>query len=138
MSVYSIGETARKTGVKVPTIRYYEDIGLLPKPPRLDNNRRTFDQAAVDRLSFIRHARGMGFEIADIATLLSLTDNPLQSCREADQIARARLADIEQRIRQLQGLRKELKGMIESCHQTHVDSCHIIEGLSERPCAACA
>lgn len=138
MSVFSIGETARRTGVKVPTIRYYEDIGLLPKQPRLDNNRRTFDQAAVDRLSFIKHARGMGFEIDDIGTLLSLRDHPNQSCREADQIARARLNDIECRIRELQSLRKELKAMVESCHQTHVDSCHIIEGLSERPCAACA
>lgn len=138
MSAFSIGETARRTGVKVPTIRYYEDIGLLPKPPRLDNNRRTFDQAAVDRLSFIKHARGMGFEIGDIATLLGLRDNPGQSCREADQIARARLMDIERRIRELQSLRKELKGMVETCHQQRVDSCHIIEGLSERPCAACA
>jgi Cu(I)-responsive transcriptional regulator len=138
MSVFSIGEAARKTGVKVPTIRYYEDIGLLPKPARLDNNRRTFDQAAVDRLSFIKHARGMGFEINDIATLLTLRNNPRQSCREADQIARARLSDIEQRIRELQSLRKELKAMVESCHQEHVESCHIIEGLSERPCAACA
>jgi len=138
MNVYTIGETARKTGIKVPTIRYYEDIGLLPKPPRLENNRRTFDQEAIDRLSFIRHARGMGFEISDIATLLSLRDVPGQSCHEADQIARARLNDIEQRIRELQSLRKELKSMVESCHQTRVDSCHIIEGLSERPCAVCA
>lgn len=138
MSVFSIGETARKTGVKVPTIRYYEGIGLLPKPPRLDNNRRTFDQSALDRLSFIKHARGMGFEINDIATLLALRDKPGASCREADQIARARLTDIERRIRELQSLRKELKAMVESCHQIDVDSCHIIEGLSERPCTACA
>lgn len=138
MDTYSIGEAARQTGVKVPTIRYYESIGLLPKPPRADNNRRHFDKAAIGSLGFIRHARNLGFEIADIAVLLALREKPSTSCREADLIARSRLADIEDRIRQLEALRGELKDMIDGCHQQRVAECHIIEGLSERPCAGCA
>jgi DNA-binding transcriptional MerR regulator len=66
MKSYSIGEAARHSGVKVPTIRYYESIGLLPAPPRADNDRRIFDHAALERLAFIRHARSMGFEINEI------------------------------------------------------------------------
>lgn len=132
MKRYSIGDAARHSGVKVPTIRYYEGIGLLPAPPRADNDRRLFDQAAVDRLAFIRHARGMGFEIDEIAALLSLRDNPRQSCAKADEIARAHLADIEERIRQLEALRAELKSMIDNCVSERVGDCNIIEGLSER------
>lgn len=129
MTNYSIGQAARHSGVKVPTIRYYESIGLLPKPPRAQNNRRHFDQTALDRLAFIRHARGMGFEITEISALLSLRENPRQSCAKADEIARSRLADIEYRIRQLEALRAELKTMIENCVSERVANCHIIEGL---------
>jgi len=132
MKGHSIGAAARQTGVKVPTIRYYESIGLLPPPPRADNDRRLFDDAAVQRLAFIRHARSMGFEITEIAALLSLRENPRQSCAKADEIARVRLADIEERIRSLQSLRAELKTMIDSCDRKRVSDCHIIGGLVER------
>jgi DNA-binding transcriptional MerR regulator len=132
MKSYSIGDAARHSGVKVPTIRYYESIGLVPAPPRAGNDRRLFDHAALERLSFIRYARGMGFEINEIAVLLSLRDNPHQPCAKVDEIARSRLSDIEERIRQLRALRAELKIMIESCASERVDNCRVIESLSER------
>lgn len=132
MKHYSIGDAARHSGVKVPTIRYYESIGLLPPPPRADNDRRVFDEAAMERLAFIRHARGMGFEMSEIAALLSLRDNPRQSCVKADEIARTRLADIEDRIRNLEALRAELKTMIDGCRSKRVSDCNIIGGLVER------
>lgn len=135
MKSYSIGEAARHSGVKVPTIRYYENIGLLPAPPRADNNRRVFDHAALERLAFIRRARSIGFEMNEISALLSLRDNPRQSCAKADEIARARMADIEERIRQLETLRDELKTMIRNCASKRVSNCNIIGGLSERCCA---
>ena len=87
----SIGEASRTCGVKVPTIRYYEQIGLLPAAPRTEGNRRRFDAGDLRRLAFIRHARALGFEIDAIRTLLTLQDNPHQSCGTADAIARARL-----------------------------------------------
>lgn len=131
MKSYSIGQAARYSGVKVPTIRYYESIGLLPPPLRADNDRRTFDHASLQRLAFIRHARRMGFEMNKIFTLLSFRDTPRQSCAKVDEIARTRLADIEERIRQLKTLRTELKTMIESCTSECVSSCDVIEGLSD-------
>ena len=67
----AIGDLARQTGVKVPTIRYYEDIGLLPAAPRTESNRRQYDGRAVRRLKFIRHARELGFEVEAIRELLA-------------------------------------------------------------------
>jgi DNA-binding transcriptional MerR regulator len=81
----SIGEASRSCGVKVPTIRYYEQIGLLPAPPRTESNRRTFDAGDLRRLAFIRHARELGFEIDAIRTLLTLQDDPRQPCATAEQ-----------------------------------------------------
>ena len=84
----SIGELSRRTGVKQPTIRYYEQIDLLQAPERSEGNQRRYGQRAVDRLTFIRHARDLGFQLEAIRDLLSLTDDPSQSCAAADAIAK--------------------------------------------------
>lgn len=76
-----------ETGVKVPTIRFYEKIGLLEEPPRTASDRRLYDGAATRRLAFIRHARQLGFEIDDIRALLALSDEPDQPCTEVNRIA---------------------------------------------------
>ncbi len=126
-----IGEASRTCGVKVPTIRYYEQIGLLPAAPRTEGNRRRFDAGDLRRLAFIRHARALGFEIDAIRTLLTLQDNPHQSCGTADAIARARLAEVEQRIDSLIALKAELDLMVESCRHGKVADCRVIEVLAD-------
>lgn len=126
-----IGEAAKQSGVKVPTIRYYEQIGLLPAPPRSDGNRRMYVAADLRRLTFIRHARELGFEIEAIRTLLVLQDEPNQSCATADIITRERLADVEQRIRSLTALKAELELMLEGCSQGRVAECRVIEVLAD-------
>jgi DNA-binding transcriptional MerR regulator len=126
-----IGEAARQSGVKVPTIRFYEQIGLLPAPLRSEGNRRQYDGNDLRRLTFIRHARELGFEINAIRTLLVLQDQPGQSCAAADEIARARLADIQQRIASLTALKAELKRMVASCAHGTVDQCRVIEILAD-------
>jgi len=126
-----IGEAARRSGVKVPTIRYYEEIGLLPAPSRTEANRRLFDAADLRRLAFIRHARELGFEVDAIRTLLSLQDNPNQPCAAADQIARARLAEAEQRIASLTALKAELERMVSECACGRVAECRVIEILAD-------
>jgi DNA-binding transcriptional MerR regulator len=127
----SIGEAARSSGVKVPTIRYYEQIGLLPAPPRTEGNRRTFGPSDLRRLAFIRHARELGFEIDAIRALLTLQDDPHQPCGTADAIARARLAEVQQRIDSLTALKAELGVMIESCSHGKVADCRVIEVLAD-------
>lgn len=131
MTGVAIGEASRQSGVKVPTIRYYEQIGLLPAPQRLDNNRRLYDPGDLRRLAFIRHSRELGFDIDAIRTLVSLQDNPAQSCDTADTIARSRLAEVEQRIRSLTALKAELDTMIEGCKHGRIAECRVIEVLAD-------
>ena len=127
----TIGDAARHSGVKVPTIRYYEEIGLLPQPQRSEANRRFYEAKDLQRLRFIRHARELGFDIEAIRTLLTLQDDPDQPCAIADTIAKARLADVEQRIQSLMALKRELETMIEGCSHGHVGNCRVIEVLSD-------
>jgi DNA-binding transcriptional MerR regulator len=126
-----IGAAARHSGVKVPTIRYYEQIGLLPAPPRSDGNRRQYDAGDLRRLAFIRHARELGFEIDAIRALLALQDHPHQSCAEAHQIACDRLAEVEQRITSLTALRNELERMVTRCAHGQIAECRVIETVAD-------
>lgn len=125
-----IGALARETGVKVPTIRYYEEIGLLPAPPRSGSNRRLYAAADAARLGFIRHARDLGFGLDAIRTLLALQERPEQSCDEADSIARARLAEVEDKIAWLNALKAELDRMLENCARGKIATCQVIEALA--------
>lgn len=128
----SIGELARRAAVKVPTIRYYEQIGLMPATVRTTGKQRRYRKDAVARLAFIRHARELGFEVDAIRTLLSLQDNPDQSCSRADEIATARLVDVEKRIASLRALRRELRNMLDECARGRVGECRVIETLADR------
>jgi DNA-binding transcriptional MerR regulator len=131
MQGVSIGEAAAASGVKVPTIRYYEQIGLLPAPPRTEGNWRHYSGGDLRRLAFIRHARELGFEIDAIRALLVLADKPEQSCATADQIARAHLLEIDSRISRLRALRAEVERMTEECAHGRVADCRVIEVLAD-------
>ena len=126
---HSIGTLARKTGVKVPTIRFYESIGLLPAPPRTQSNRRVYGDDAINRLRFIRHARELGFEVPTIRELLELTGEPQRSCEKVDAIAREHLHEIESRIERLTALRSEVRRMLKQCMHGRIADCRIVEVL---------
>ena len=126
-----IGSVARETGVKVPTIRYYESVGLLGRPERTESNRRTYDNGAVRRLRFIRHARELGFEVDAIRQLLDLSDQPERSCAEVDGIARTHLDAIDEKIARLTALRGEVRRMIEEGEHGRVAQCRVIEILGD-------
>lgn len=130
MSELAIGALARRTGVKVPTIRYYESIGLLPAPQRSASNRRSYGPEAVRRLRFIRHARELGFEIGAVRQLLSFADKPDRSCAEVERIASAHLSDIGSRIARLTALRSEIRRMVTQCGMGRISGCHVIEVLA--------
>ena len=127
----AIGKVAAAAGVKIPTIRYYEQIGLLPAPDRTEGNRRTYSQSEVDRLTFIRHSRELGFGIDEIRTLLTLQDAPHQSCHEADSIAKAHLIEVDQKIASLTALKAELQRMVDGCTHGGVETCQVIEILAD-------
>lgn len=126
-----IGELARRTGVKVPTIRFYEQIGLLAPPPRTEGNQRRYGKAEIDRLNFIRHARELGFEVEQIRELLAMSQEPQASCHQADSIAKAHLREVDRRIERLQVLREELARMIDECGHGRICDCRIIEVLAD-------
>lgn len=127
----SIGALARQTGVKVPTIRFYESIGLLPPPERTASERRVYDRRAVQRLAFVRHARDLGFSVEAVRSLLDLADHPDQSCADADRLAAEHLEEIERKIAQLQALRDELARVTAECARGRVADCRVIEVLSD-------
>src|SRR6185436_7096128 len=115
MIAIAIGDLARRAGVKVPTIRYYESIGLLPSAPRTESNRRQYDDNAVKQLKFIRHARELGFEVDAIRELLDLAEQPQRSCAKVDALAREHLQGITSRIERLTALKAEVENMIKAC-----------------------
>ncbi|MFP4537250.1 MAG: MerR family transcriptional regulator [Dichotomicrobium sp.] len=127
----SIGALARKTGTKVQTIRYYEQIGLMPEPGRTDGGQRRYGEADLDRLAFIRHARQLGFPLDAIRELLELADRPDQPCAAADSIAQRQLRQVEQRIARLEALRTELRRMIRECDGGSLADCRVIEVLRD-------
>lgn len=127
----TIGDLSRQTGCKVQTIRYYEQIGLLPIPDRSQGNQRLYDPAHADRLAFIRHARELGFHLDAIRELLSLADHPSQPCEAADAIARAQLQQVEHRVARLLSLKRELERMVEQCRGGKIADCRVIEVLAD-------
>lgn len=126
----AIGELSRRTGVKVPTIRYYEQIGLLSSPTRTEGQQRRYGTEEVRRLNFVRHARELGFEIDAIRQLLSLAAEPDRSCGEVHDVTKAHLDEINSRIARLTALRDELQGMV-ACDHKRIAECRIIEVLAD-------
>jgi len=133
----SIGQLAEKCGVKVPTIRYYEQMGLIDEPDRSAGNQRRYDKAALQRLRFIRHARDLGLDLAAIRALFSLDDEPDLPCQQAHAIAQAHLDDVYRRIAWLQGLAQELTRITKECSGATIGACNVMASLADHQyCAA--
>jgi len=130
--MFSIGQLSKQTQVKVPTIRYYEDIGILAPAERTEGNQRRYDAAGLERLSFIRHARELGFSIAAITSLIELQEHPDRSCSEATAIAAAQLTDVRVKIRKLKKLEKELARISTGCDGEGVSAdCYVLTALAD-------
>lgn len=129
--MFTIGKLGKAAGVKVPTVRYYEQIGLLPPPDRSEGNQRRYGSETLTRLSFIRHARDLGFPLESIRDLLTLQDDPEQPCAAADAIVRSQLAAVSDRIARLEALRCELERMIDQCAQGAIGECRVMQVLGD-------
>lgn len=134
---YSIGKLAKIANTKVQTIRYYEQIGLIPAVHRTQGNQRFYGGHHRDRLSFIRHARELGFPLDSIREMLALSDDPDRSCAMVDQIAQQQLDAVKSRIARLRALQSELERMLEQCGAGKVRDCHVIEVLADHSHAKC-
>ena len=131
MSDLSIGRLSKLSGVKIPTIRYYESIGMLAEPPRSPGGQRRYDDNHLEQLRFIRHGRDLGFGLDALRALQQLSDTPNQSCEAADAIARAQLTEVRHRIAGLKAVEAELARMVERCSHGVVDECRVIHTLSD-------
>lgn len=124
-----IGELARHSGVPAKTIRYYEDVGLLPKPRRADNGYRVYAPDAVRVLRFIRSARELGFPLDDVRALLGLWEDHSRPSREVQALARRRMEEVDARIAELTRLRAELEHLVQNCHGDDRPDCPILDAL---------
>lgn len=132
----SIGEMSRRTNVKVPTIRYYEQMGLITAPERSSGNQRRYSRSELQRLSFIKHARDLGLTIDAIRELLELSESPNKPCEFADKIASQHLQSVQSKIKQLKKLEKELKRIVSSCDGDTVENCYVIQALANHELCA--
>lgn len=127
------GQMAAVTGVDVETIRYYEREGLVPAPPRDASGYRIYDQAAVRRLTFIRHCRSLDVSLADVRKLLALLDDPGCACTAADAVVDAQIVRVRERIEILRSLEGTLVELRARCHSpTSSGACPILGALAEQ------
>ena len=127
-----IGELADRTGTSPETIRYYERVGVLPAPVRAGGGRyRRYGAGDVERLLFVRRARELGFSLDEVRELLGLADQPDRSCAEVDQLARAHLTSVDEKLARLGALRDELERVVGACRGgLPVAECRILGALS--------
>lgn len=125
----TIGELARRSGVKLETIRYYERIGMLVGPPRTEHGYRVYSQDDVRTFAFVRRAREAGFTLADVRLLLKLRAAGGASCAEARGMASRHLALIDGKIADLTRHRRRLERAIAGCRGEADLSCPVIEML---------
>ena len=130
-----IGTVAADSGCHIETIRYYERIGLLPRPRRSSSGYRAYTAADVHRLRFIVRSRELGFSLDEIRSLVALGENPKLSCGKVDALARHHLDDIKAKQRALAQLARELKRLIDTCARGHRGTCEILAAL-QRPSSA--
>lgn len=127
----SIGELATATRVKIVTIRYYEQVGLMPAPARTEGNYRSYNGEHVNRLQFIRRLRELGFTLDEVRDLLRLSSQTSRPCDHVDRITNAHLATVEQKLRDLKKLATELRALSKRCKGGgRIAECRIIEALT--------
>ncbi|MCI0504552.1 MAG: helix-turn-helix domain-containing protein [Gammaproteobacteria bacterium] len=126
-----IGLLAEKTDCKIETIRYYEQIGLLPEPPRSEAGYRIYDDSHLKRLVFIRRSRELDFTIDEIRALLTLVDGGIYSCCDVKALAMEHIENARRKIADLIKLEKTLSQMASRCTGDSVPECPIIDALSQ-------
>jgi MerR family transcriptional regulator, copper efflux regulator len=125
-------ELARRAGVNTETIRYYERRKLLPTPPRTAAGYRQYDAGSVDRIRFIKRAQELGFSLEEIDELLALRADESASTEDVREKSRAKIADIETRIRDLGRMKAELERLVRACSgDAPASECSILRALSE-------
>lgn len=125
----SIGAAARRSGVSTKMIRHYEDIGLMPRAARTAAGYRSYREADIHTLRFIRRSRDLGFNLREIATLLALWQNRRRTSAEVKKLALRHIAALDTRIGEMQTMRATLAKLAECCRGDQRPECPILEDL---------
>lgn len=132
MKTLSIGQVAKHAKVNIQTIRYYEKRGLIPAPSRRDSGYRQYSLEMVDRIDFIKSAQELGFSLKEIQELLSLRYDSKTSRTTIKRRVEVKVADIEEKVEALQGMKKALLRLVAACNQRGGSGeCPILEGLDK-------
>ncbi len=126
----SIGELSRRTGCNIETVRYYERIGVMPKPPRTEGGHRYYPAEQVKRLVFIRRGRELGFTLDQVRGLLRFVDTGNFSCSDVKSLTDEHLAELRKKIADLRRMERVLKDMAAQCDNGQVPDCPILDALS--------
>ncbi len=129
----NIGAAAEATGVPAKTIRYYESIGLIPPATRAENGYRHYTEFDVETLRFIQHSRRLGFSVKDVGNLLELWGDKDRSSADVKALALQHISEVEQRIKELETIRRTLIDLTERCHGNDRPECPILEDLATGP-----
>ncbi len=127
--MYKIGVIARKTGLGAETIRYYEQIGILPEPERAANGYRLYDDQHLKRLRFVKRARELGFSLDKVRSLLSLSEQKDMTCRSVRTIAEEHLNEVRRNIADLQAMEELLEAAVQPCPGDSSTVCPILDVL---------
>ncbi|KHK50948.1 hypothetical protein PI87_21955 [Ralstonia sp. A12] len=131
----NIGKAAAASRVSAKMIRHYESIGLLPLASRTSSGYRQYSDQDVGRLQFIRHSRDLGFSLDQIRDLLHLWQNPERSSRQVKAMAQAHIAELDDRLKELQEMRAVLENLVHGCHGDDSPDCPIIDSLESKAAA---
>ena len=128
---FSIGELAGLTGVSIETIRYYERIGLMPRPPRTGGGRRAFGVESLNTLNFIRRCRELGFGLDDVRTLLALRSTQA-CCMDVKSLASRHLETVRAKLRDLSEMEASLAELVAQCPGDTTSECPVLEALDTK------
>jgi MerR family mercuric resistance operon transcriptional regulator len=127
---FPIGALAKRTGLTVEGVRFYEKAGILPAPARTSGGQRLYSLRELKRLNFIRRARDLGFTLDEVRALLRLVDEaPDRTCAEARDLAAGHLGDVRAKIADLRRMERALSGMVARCAEGEAPECPLIEAL---------
>lgn len=129
--LFKIGELSKKTGVHIETIRYYERLGLMPKPKRSEAGHRFYDELQAKRLTFIRRARELDFSLNEIRYLLHAVEEENPSCAELEKFSEKHLKLIRDKIKTLRAMEKTIKKLLSECQGNRAPGCPLIDVLYE-------